>query len=527
MHHPMTRKTLPLLPVLLAGCNSLWNGWLDPTILGSFDRDRTTEIRTSLTIEDMPIGIPGAVDPTQQDLEVVPREYPITPGDTLGVVIDQLTRRDIPFEAQVQVNDSGEINLPMVGRVPVAGLTTREFEQKLGEVLAEKELLKDPSVTVNPIFLQRATYSIFGVGVSASNQAPLRAGTFPILRPDLRLLEAINRVGGLNEFVTEVYVFRSEEPPAAGTGFPAPTPAPATPPNGPEIPIPQPPLGSPTGLEKPDGPPDGAVKKPNNHETKPKDERQAIMEAVIQPEEPKPEPQEVPEELEPEPQPPFIWVNGEFIPNPAVTGRPAAPETAEPPTPPPFEPASPMINWSRIAGDSDFRIIRVSAEQLRSGEPQSNIVIRGGDVIRIVSGEIGVYYVMGQVARVGPFAFNSEPITLKAAIAAAGGLTGLAWPDRCTVYRKVGQRQLMIQVDLDAIFAGKDDDFLIRRGDIINVGTHPFAPFLRSIRGLTIPNPVSNVGYSFTYARNYADIDSFGAKINPANQPEQFPNLFP
>ena len=85
----------------------------------------------------------------------------------------------------------------------------------------------------------------------------------------------------------------------------------------------------------------------------------------------------------------------------------------------------------------------------------------------------------------------------------------------------------MIPVDLDRVFAGQDPDFLVRRGDIINVGTHPFAPFLLRIRGFTLPNPVTNVGYSFTYARNFADIDSFASQRNPANEPDTFPALFP
>lgn len=85
----------------------------------------------------------------------------------------------------------------------------------------------------------------------------------------------------------------------------------------------------------------------------------------------------------------------------------------------------------------------------------------------------------------------------------------------------------MIQVNLDRIFAGQDSDFFIRRGDIINVGTHPFAPFLQRIRGLTLPNPVANIGYGFTYTRNFADIDSFSVRTNPHNKPDLFPSLFP
>jgi len=230
--------------------------------------------------------------------------------------------------------------------------------------------------------------------------------------------------------------------------------------------------------------------------------------------------------LEIDPTLPFLYVNNEFVPNPAYSRAEGmeASRGAEPTT---FDSASATVNWARVGGDSHFRIIRVPAEQLRSGDPDVDIFVRAGDVIRIVSGEIGVYYVMGQVNRVGPFAFNSEPITLKGAIASAGGLSGLAWPDRCTVYRRVGQREQMIQVNLDRIFAGTDQDFFIRRGDIINVGTHPFAPFLQRIRAWTLPNPVNNVGYSFTYARNFADIDSYAVRVNPHNVPDRFPNFFP
>lgn len=496
---------IAVVAVATGGCNAIRNGWLDPTAVGVYNKSATVEIRSSLTIEDKPQGIAGAEDPRQEDLRVIPVEYPISPGDQLAIEIEQLREvTPLPFQAQARVDELGDVNLPVVGRVRAAGFTSREFEAHLKEQLQERDILRQPQLTVNPLFLNRATYEIFGVGVSASNVAPLRAGKFPILKPDLRLLEAINQVGGLNEFVTDVYIFRREDPQPdwfdeiepQSTGDAAEETVPA--------------MEDDAEQTQPDVPDEL--------------EAQDLLDAV----EP---PQEVPQDLddlEPEPVSPFLYKDGEFVPNPEYQGpslvQPSGENGAEPPT---YDSGSPANDWARVAGELSYRILRVSAESLRSGDPQANVVVRAGDVIRIVSGEIGVYYVMGQVNRVGPFAFNSEPITLKAAIASAGGLSRLAWPDRCTVYRRVGQREVIIPVDLDAIFAGKEEDFLILRGDIINVGTHPFAPFLQTLRGLSIPNPVSNVGYSFTYARNYADIDSFGAKINPANRPDRFPNLFP
>ncbi|MGD2109956.1 MAG: polysaccharide biosynthesis/export family protein [Phycisphaerae bacterium] len=530
MHEPSNHRLMSpssawaapfALPVLLLaaavaspGCNAIRNSWLDPTTLGAFDRTAMLEIRTSLTLEDTPRGIPGALNPSPDDLVVEPVDYPISAGDTLAIEIYELRQRAIPFQTQVVVSTTGSINLPVVGRLEAAGMTAPQLEMELAERLQRENVLVSPEVTVNPLFLQKGTYSVFGIGVSASNNAPLRAGTFPIRRPDLRILEAINLVGGLNEFVTEVYVFRNDEfltPDTSDDAEDDPSPAPSEHESHDEQPAEETP---------------GGTAEPSPSETA---ERELIDAVVAAGDEPPRETAPVTDEqldaLEPDPTQPFLWVNGEFVENPDY--RPVEGDMVTASSPPSFDTAMPAVNWARIAGETAYRVIHISADRLRSGERDANIVVRAGDVIRIVSGEIGVYYMMGQVNRVGAFAFNAEPITLKAAIAAAGGLSGLAWPDRCTVYRRIGQREQMIQVDLDRIFAGKDPDFMIRRGDIINVGTHPFAPFLQRIRAWTLPNPVNNVGYSFTYARNYADIDAYSARLNPANEPDRFPSLFP
>ena len=467
------------------------------------------------------MGIPGASLPTQEDHKLIIRDYSISPGDSLVIEINELRQRQVPFQAQVQVSGTGEVNLPVVGWVKTSGRTIREFEGALATALRDRDVLLEAEVTVNGLFLQEATYSIFGIGVSASNESPLRAGTFPIRRPDMRILEAINLVGGLNEFVSDVYVFRYDETEGLyrrllheeERNLPAESPVSyEVDENGRQYGDFRQPEPDDVGAAPPGGPPE-----------------RELIEAVVGAEEPGDvgtRPAFVPDDLEPAPPPPYLWVNGEFVPNPEYGAEPAE-DVGSRPFPPTTDTAIPTISWARLAGDTTFRVIRIPAESLRTGDPEANVFIRAGDVIRVVSGEIGVYYVMGQVNRVGAFAFNAEPITLKAAIATAGGLSPLAWPDRCTVYRRLGQREQMIQVDLDRIFAGKDPDFYIKRGDIINVGTHPFAPFLQRIRSATLPNILSNVGYSFTYARNFADIDSFAVRSNPHNEPDRFPNLFP
>ena len=506
------------------GCSSFQNGWLDPTVLGDFRASASgvSEIRMSLSLDDLPAGIPGAVPPGPRDGLVFPVEYELSAGDTLAIEIYELRQRQQPFQVQSVVSSMGYVNLPVVGRIHASGQTTPEFEASLVEALRDRGILVDPDVTVNPLVVQKATYSIFGVGVSASNTAPLRAGTFPIRRPGLRLLEAINQVGGLNEFVRDVYVFRYEEPEmdseeasllpkSAADGGDAAMPRSG----GGEVNAQ--PWAAEAELIPGTDSDEGAVL--TNRPEAGDASRQALIDAVVGASQVTPTPPDEAEalarQLEPDPTDPYIFKDGAFVQNPShrrasSSGSPSA-------TAGPSNTIVPAANWARIAGDTSYRVIHIRAEDLRLGDPTKNIVIRAGDVIRIVSGEIGVYYVMGQVNRVGAFAFNAEPVTLKAAIAAAGGLSPLAWPDRCTIYRRLGSREQMIQVDLDRIFAGKDADISVKRGDIINVGTHPFAPFLQIIRGLTLPNPGTNIGYSFTYARNFADIDSFAPQANPQN----------
>lgn len=500
---------LGLSLVFAGACNSFHNGWLDPTVLGGFKQNRELQIRTSLTLDDPPSRIPGATLPTVADLIPIPREFDIMGGDSLAIEINELRQRAVPFQVQIQVSPTGMVNLPVVGKIRAGGMTPSKFQQALVRRLQEKKVLLNPEVTVNPLFLQKATYTIFGIGVSASNVAPLRAGTFPIRRPDLRLLDAINQVGGLNEFVTEIYIFRKDE--ADGLNGQA---------GGEEIPsLPDVQAGDPDGLLKPD---EGLADSPAKS---PKDE---VLEAVDDSQEVVAHPKgddgrDAAVEMKPPPVDPYLFVDGKFIRNPAH------PKTTETGTVggvvSQHSTVIPASNWSRLAGDRSQRIIVVSADRLRSGDMSVNVIVRAGDVIRIVQGEIGVYYVMGQVNRVGAFAFNSEDITLKAAIAAAGGLSGLAWPTRCTIYRRIGANEQMVQVNLDRIFAGLDDDFLIRRGDIINIGTHPFAPFLQRIRGLTLPTPTTTVGYGFIYSRNFADIDSFAVQANPNNRPSRLRSL--
>jgi hypothetical protein len=241
-----------------------------------------------------------------------------------------------------------------------------------------------------------------------------------------------------------------------------------------------------------------------------------------------------PEELTAQPpaQPRFIFLNGKWIevrPSPTTATAPDSRMAAEPQEPvalpPPPPEAEPSVDWSQIAGEVDQRIIRISGDALRNGDVRQNIIIRPGDSIRVIAGEVGEYYIMGQIIRPGAYSLTGRRITLKQAVAAAGNIAPLGWPDRCTIYRRYGDREEMKQVNLDAMFAGKEADVFLKKDDLVVVGTHPVAPFLAVIRNAFR----MTYGFGFVYDRNFADIDSYGSQPNPEYtnlSRQRFPNLF-
>jgi hypothetical protein len=75
-------------------------------------------------------------------------------------------------------------------------------------------------------------------------------------------------------------------------------------------------------------------------------------------------------------------------------------------------------------------------------------------------------------------------LTLTRAIVAAGGLGGLAIPERVDLTRMIGSdRQATIMLDYRAIAEGTQPDVFLKRDDVINIGTNFWAFPLAVIRG--------------------------------------------
>jgi protein involved in polysaccharide export with SLBB domain len=220
-------------------------------------------------------------------------------------------------------------------------------------------------------------------------------------------------------------------------------------------------------------------------------------------------PPQTPTPTEKEEQPGHIeWIfkNGKWVP--VQVGKPTSPEQAEPVRPivkiePEETPISPY-ETAGFKGEPGRRLIKIPAEKLLAGDSRYNIVIKPGDTIHVPVDIVGEFCIMGHVNRPGYFNMTGRPMTLKMAIAAAGGLGPLAWPKRVEVVRRIGRkREEIVMLDLDKIASGEQPDIFIKPNDLINVGTHPTSRWRAILRNAFR----ATYGFGFVYDRNFADRD--------------------
>lgn len=109
---------------------------------------------------------------------------PIGPGDLLEISVF-----DTPeLSGKVRVSNSGDVSLPLIGALHVAGLTSDEMQARIANKLVDGQLVKDPQVTV---FM--AEYATQGVSVLGEVKRP---GIYPALGQH-RLLDYISLGEGL------------------------------------------------------------------------------------------------------------------------------------------------------------------------------------------------------------------------------------------------------------------------------------------------------------------------------------------
>jgi len=117
-------------------------------------------------------------------------ELVISDGDLLEIGVfgaDYSCMAEKGSTCQVRVSSAGQISLPLIGPVKVAGMTVTDAEESIAKRLSDGGYFKDPQVSI----LQKE-FATQGISVMGEVQKP---GTYPLLGSH-SLLEAISAAGG-------------------------------------------------------------------------------------------------------------------------------------------------------------------------------------------------------------------------------------------------------------------------------------------------------------------------------------------
>ena len=130
-------------------------------------------------------------------------DYVIGPEDEISITVwdhPDLTRK-------IRVNLEGKISFPLIGEVPVGGLTTIEIEKKIGEPL-NKDYIIHPQVSV-----VIESYKSSKVSIMGEVKMP---GPYALTRR-MNVVEALSMAGGLlSEADHEIMIVRPKKSDQAG-----------------------------------------------------------------------------------------------------------------------------------------------------------------------------------------------------------------------------------------------------------------------------------------------------------------------
>ncbi len=521
---------ISLCVFLTQGCG---DKFLDPVQVGRFrPTPAVNVILDSLGVaEEPPSTWEGAEEPKPIDLMVMETDYVFGVGDVVQISIFELFQENVVFASQYLVTETGKISIPEVGVIEVAGFTETQLEEEIKQILSPA-ILKDPSVTVSLVSSQKRTFSILGNGVP-------RPDRYFIPRYDFRLNDALASAGGINQFnISYVYVTRKV------TGEEQELYDVQQDQSQPEnemlnVPVDEDLLeiiaprvqnrqanelvissaefitdkeleaaALPDGFDADNFDQEKGQKNDLNESVSGKDysaNNQAMQKSTNQSAD----------------QGRIEWIfrEGKWVPMKVGEPQGRMPEQQEKVAQVPDRKEAPAVedfDWDEIGtGGVQTRVIKIPADKLAGGDPRYNIVIRPGDTIQVPVDIIGEFYIMGNVNFQGTINLTGRPMTLKMAIASAGGLGPLAWPKKCEIIRRISKdREQIVMVDLDKIFSGEQPDFYIKPNDIINIGTHSTSRWRAVLRNAFR----ATYGFGFVYDRNFADRD-YGTS-------RPFPNWF-
>ena len=466
---------------LLSGCEA--DSYFDPSVVGRWEPTPVTmPILTELDVIDAGDDTLLPVTPVRpEDLEPDVQEYTLGSSDVITVTVYELIEPGRDSVYTRSIDETGSIRLPIVGTVRAAGNSPSQLEDAVTNTLEQKGILRDAQVSV---VVNQSGQNLFHM-VGTPGVGNTRFGTYQIPQPDYRLLEAVAAAGGVTDRTQHVFIFRQTAltPAVAGTnapgsgGDPSSVTAPAT--SDPEslldgllqgegdAPAPTPAGGGDAAADRPAAP--SGV--------------EAGLDGTSAGSQ-------------------WVYIDGRWVPAGVTQGGQVANALNE---------ETPVVSdelESRLGQMITQRIIEVPYERLLNGDMRFNVVIRPGDIIRVPNQAAGLMYLTGQISRGGAYTVPGENrLTLKQAVASAGGIGPLANPRRVDLVRRIGDdSEATIRLNLKSIYDGTQPDIFMKVEDQVNIGTSFWAVPLALVRnGLRF-----TYGFGFIADRNFGN-DIFGA----------------
>ena len=206
------RALLAALCLLLAGCYAPVRSEGIPA------RELSPACRKPPRTAGIPLNYSSLIAPP-------PAEYLLGAGDLLEISAPDLISRGDARPFQVQVLGTGEIHLPRVGPVQVAGLSLGAAQSRVNSAMASG-FLRNPGATVT--LVQKATANVLVLG------AVQNPGVHPLPRYENDVAHALGAAGGFTEDAGDVievhrsFQSRTDAPvnSSAGPGWPVPSQAP-------------------------------------------------------------------------------------------------------------------------------------------------------------------------------------------------------------------------------------------------------------------------------------------------------------
>lgn len=114
-----------------------------------------------------------------------PQEYRLGAGDQVRITVF----RNPDLNTDARVSEAGTITFPLVGSVPIAGLTPAEAERAIAVALVNGRFVLDPQVGVLVLVVRGSQITVLG--------QVARPGRYPIEVGGTRLVDALALAGGV------------------------------------------------------------------------------------------------------------------------------------------------------------------------------------------------------------------------------------------------------------------------------------------------------------------------------------------